>query len=314
MKTLQELDLHVPHLGVKQTRQAIGGYGGYSGWGYCFDYWDDSDYDLNPVYCVADRDSFKSHNDYSDISSLSYAHAYDGYSSGGGSYPGIGVIRGISCTGEVDHDGYYLDSSISRDDRDIINDAMECLPEEFLRYDTMIVTDSALLALMDGKVNGCFLFKGQVVHLKNGSTYIADQDMVLIKDIKDLSGTSLRNALEEEFWHNWQHETCMRGDNTPLSNPTKESMELQQALINWIDNAANCTGMFSSSESMDTLIGIISDYAFDVNKSGMVDALNSISPNQWNIISQEWAENPNRGPIDTSYNWNWEEMIDILFQ
>lgn len=226
MKSLSTLDLRVPSLGIRHTKNLFGGYyGGY----------------LNPSICYGDVSGHTNNSDYLWFVLWSQANYHQGgdddYGGGSGGETG-GIYNGQY---NQNHNGYSFDSSISAGDRAIITSAMESLPEVLQNQNVKIIIDSHVIEELNPYKagyanfdveggNACFLYKGQVVKV-DGKIVTISEDTIYLR-----SADVAPQALWEESLHQWQHYNCIQipflnSNNLYSSEFINKGMEIQAKVI-----------------------------------------------------------------------------------
>jgi len=301
MKTLQELDLHVPHLGVKQTCQTIGGYPEHDmkwGWGspYPFTYsWDEGsngDYthnesdwgDIAPAYCYPNHSS-----DWDDCSGPSWStpDSYERDDFGG---MGGGDSNYDDNSGE---NGYYMDPSMSAKDAKIISAAMEDLPESLQHQEVKIVVDPDLLASFEPYSNACFLRKGATYTTLNGEKITITEDTILLR-----SAEVANKALIEESVHQWATNNGCRlnGTNTGNIDYMERQADIIEAIhyrekgLDWPDIPGDVP---KDKEIMDYIDKFIENHKLN----DLIDSL----------------ENSNKLRDSDTWDYKWEELLEECY-
>lgn len=291
MKSLSTLDLRVPSLGIRHTKNLFGGYyGGY----------------LNPSICYGDVSGHTNNSDYLWFVLWSQANYHQGgdddYGGGSGGETG-GIYNGQY---NQNHNGYSFDSSISAGDRAIITSAMESLPEVLQNQNVKIIIDSHVIEELNPYKagyanfdveggNACFLYKGQVVKIDGENVTIAEDTIYL------RSADVAFKALWEESLHQWQHYNCIQNS---FQSPdlVNNGMEVQADIIKGL--MAFINGEIEGSQLLsDDIINALLD-----ENNIYYDYITG----RLNVISFSSYLNSHLTPPE-GYDFCWEEVLSMFF-
>lgn len=291
MKTLDSLNLIVPKLGRDAARKITGGTDG----GY-----------IQPSYCYGGSGSLSWDSWYYDYLFNHYDPDYGENYGGGGGADFEGSYNDYDDSDDLSNItfGDDIDESIKGQ----IKEFIQRLPEELQNQEIKILIDSDLLKECSksdnysGIDNAAFLYASH--HLNSYGT-----DIIILRDENQIP------ALFEELLHLWQYNNSLDGE-SPILTADKSAMEFQVAIIESIielyDNpdykGPQPTGL---GEILGNIYNGFTDYdnsSFDINKF-----LSSISDEEWKSYYEEWGKNGGYGILNENYDWNWNEVLEMIF-
>ena len=175
------------------------------------------------------------------------------------------------------------------------------MPEELQNQKVKIIIDADLMKEISGvdsvaEANfACYLHND---HAKNPY----GEEVIILRDSEQIE------HIKEELVHAWQYQNCVVGKLTP---EMVSSMEFQWSVIEMIDLSINAEELFQSPVGIHSLASALYE-CINADNSFDIDNFLEINQSDWQKYYEEWSNNNNYGELNPNYNWNWEDILNLM--